>query len=763
MAIFKKVLLVTALTGAFVLTETAVAQTFEPGMVVTTCYDQFNGGDPAIAIEDLRNPSTMGGILGAPWNYSGSNTAKMPASWDRNEVGQVFGLAIGKQQSATTSPDIFTSSTNIYQFGGNGSYNIFRLNPDRALTSGDYELFFSVSSNGAPNSNQESLGQIAYNHINDVLYVSNFDDGFIYTIADTGSGSGNQIGSYDHGSNRQLDISAGLAALGDDTTQSTTPDGRQVWAVQFNPIERRLYYAVHESVGLNTIWSVSVDVSGVPDATTIKKELDVNTVNTARINYISDISFSFDGSKMLIAERYKFGTNQAHSSRVLHFNGSHTSWTPIGSPNRQKIGSGGNNNSAGGVDYSYEYLADQSNIDLARPEERIVVTGDSLIVPHPTNPRVYGIQSTPISLGLNAPWNINDHYFVDFNSTIGNNDKFEIGDVEAYRIPPPTPWDCATIEASGVCTESSLGGPNTHSVTLDITHDKLGSVDNNLPITDILITTEDGVTYPDLFTPNLFNPSLPLLWGQSTSATFDVRTQPGDEEVCLVVEINKPDPSAEMTPINGFCCTETICIDIPSCESCLELQGDYLVSYSYDDNSVSIEGEVCSDNINLEDLSITTRGNDMAITSLTPTNGGTCLAFEATYTGADALPDDGLDLSFAFSASSAEDSNGVANCCKDTLSIEYLDENDPNIENLDDNIIVWPWPIDWELIEWIELGALFSTDGADRLERYLIKKNLIPQNMRVIASSEAFLIITPDNVVKDKINWVDIPVAKSTP
>ena len=171
------------------------------------------------------------------------------------------------------------------------------------------------------------------------------------------------------------------------------------------------------------------------------------------------------------------------------------------------------------------------------------------------------------------------------------------------------------------------------------------------------------MTYPDLFTPNLFNPSLPLLWGQSTSATFDVRTQPGDEEVCLVVEINKPDPSAEMTPINGFCCTETICIDIPSCESCLELQGDYLVSYSYDDNSVSIEGEVCSDNINLEDLSITTRGNDMAITSLTPTNGGTCLAFETTYTGADALPDDGLDLSFAFSASSAEDSNGVANCC----------------------------------------------------------------------------------------------------
>ena len=191
MAIIKKSLSVTVLTCAMALSKTAVAATFEPGMVVTTCYDQFNGGDPAVAIENLRSPLTMGGLLGAPWNYSGTNTAKMEASWDRDEVGQVFGLAIGKQPSAAISPDIFTSSTNIYQFGGNGGYSIFRLNPDRALASGDYELFFSVNSNGAPNSNQESLGQIAYNHINDVLYVSNFDDGFIYTIADTGSGSGN--------------------------------------------------------------------------------------------------------------------------------------------------------------------------------------------------------------------------------------------------------------------------------------------------------------------------------------------------------------------------------------------------------------------------------------------------------------------------------------------------------------------------------------------------------------------------------------------
>ena len=770
--ILKKIWIGTICIGLNLIGNAATAQTFQPGMVVTSCYDPTNGGDPAIAIENLQHPLNSGGELGKPWNHSSNsnfqsgatpNRAPMPVNgtWDQSEVGQVFGIAIGGHSAPGVSPDIFTSSTNVYRGGGDGRYDIFRLNPDKALTLGTYEVFFGVSSTGAPNSLSSSLGQIAYNQSNSVLYVSNFDDGFIYTISDTGSGLGIQTDGFDHGNSRAFDSSAALANLPDDTSQGTTIMGRHIWAVQFNPVERRLYYAVHDAQFLNSVWSVGVDAAGVPVPSTILREfirptLPPHFTATLPDKFISDIAFSFDGQSMILSERYQHdGGNPAHATRVLHYEGSSGSWVPKSSNDRQIIGGHlTGNNSAGGVDFSYDYLADGSDIDLSKPEGRIVATGDALEY-LPTS-YVYGIQSTAISQALALLWNANDHYFIDFNDAMFN--KLDIGDVEAYRVAPPVPWNCATVNASAICTESSLGGPNTHTVSLEITHDMLGSNSSNLPITDITITTDDGTVYPGLFTSNMFTPALPLTWGNTTSANFDVQTSPGDEEICLTVELNKADPDALMTPMNSFCCTEVICFDVPKCEGCLELENDYLVSYSYDNNLISIEGTICSDDISPSDLSIEVDGSSMNIINVTPISGGNCLAFEAEFTGPNVPVDDGLDTLFTFYTSSDQNNQGVSQCCQDTLLIEYLSESD-NIDNLDNNdtVIFWDWDdIDWEVIEWdvIDWGIL-NTDNLSRIKTddfksYLIRQGLIPQSAKVIVMDSDITVLSKDNLVRKK-------------
>jgi len=427
------------------------AQTFEPGMAVASCSANEDA-DTVVAIEDLRNPAISGGALGQVWNNAPANPNQTPivAEWSRDELGQVFGLSIGVRNNNRTSPDIFVSSTDIYQeppyLGSattypDGRYAIYRLNPEGGLGAGEYELFAQVASVSGANNAQSSLGQVAYNKDDRVLYASNFDDGNIYAFAD--SQPAVFLSSFDHGVARvnEIDPSTGLnyQSLPDNVAIIDTPNGRFVWGVQYNSNERRLYYAVHDDENRNSIWSVGLLPSGIFDDVSIRREFEVDNLYSGQM--VSDIAFTFDGNSLMIAERYKLNPYKGspHLSRVLHYSGGTGAWTVSPVDNRQRIGfytagTSRNNNSAGGLDYSYDYNSDVTDINSSVPEGRILATSDAMTLGS-SIPSVYGIQSTALSDRF-TPFDLDDHYLIDLNGILsGGNDKTQIGDVEAYRLP----------------------------------------------------------------------------------------------------------------------------------------------------------------------------------------------------------------------------------------------------------------------------------------------------------------------------------------
>lgn len=464
-------LLCSSLTAPALLSSTpacALPGDWAPGAIVTTCSAPSDT-EPVVGIEDLRSPSTTGGTPGNAWNWSGPTPpgfsagkfAPMAHVWTRGELGQVFGVALDRQ----STPDIFVASTDIY--GGvpgpnyttypDGRYAIYRLRPAGGLANGKYELFFKVQTTG-----QASLGQIAFNSdalnggVQGVLYASNFDDGKIYVVKNsaTNSGGGALLTTYDHGLSRSTVVDPATGALfvqiADDTTQARSKDGRLVWAVQFNRAEGRLYYAVRDGDHKNSIWSVGVDASGAPNMPSLRREFEVisdeGNDNSSTKLMVSDIAFTFSGTLMMIAERYDRNfSSQVHQTRVLHFKKSGSSWVPEQADNRQRVGAHGQNgatnaNSAGGIDYSYEYnlgtSAASSAIDVTKPEGRIVVSGDALTLGVASANLVYGVESTALDKRF-TNYSAGDHYYADFNgSAISNEyDKTEIGDVEAWREP----------------------------------------------------------------------------------------------------------------------------------------------------------------------------------------------------------------------------------------------------------------------------------------------------------------------------------------
>lgn len=692
-----------------VIAQDAQAQTFEPGMVVTSC-SAGQDDQTVVAIEDLRRPATTGGTLGQGWNYAATNKPPIPANseWTRGELGQVFGLALGGIDPNTGEKEIFVSNANIYReppwggtattYPGGDRHGIFRLNPSGGLNNGRYEKFYSVPSQGS-NANRAttSLGQIAYSLDSRTLYVSNMDDGIISAVRDNGSNAlGTQIGLFDHGMNR--DTIGGLPEISDNNTARLTQHGRFIWGVQVNRSENRLYYAVMESETSNSIWSVGLTPSGTFMSATIRKEFDVPASVSKGVG-VSDIAFNFAGNTMMIAER---GAELAgwlrynpHTARVFHYTGSSGAWVPEVGGNQQKVGDYGSHaNSAGGLDYSYGYKADESDIDTLQPEGRTLITANAM-----KGVTVYGIQSTSISKGFTA-WNNLDHYFVDFNGVLGNpgnQEKNYVGDVESFRQPTQVvdDWECLTIEGTAECTGSSLGGPSENQITLDITHDILGSAGNNMPITDLRVTTVNG-PYPGAnLVPGDFGtnpvPGLPLFWGDSTSVTFPYDAAPGQQQACFLIDVNKPvgdsQSQAPWMSNNELCCSMEVCVDLTPCENCLELDGDYQISYfdarGNGTDYVGLTGTICSDALTLDNLVVEYGGQEMTIVNITPT-GGNCLTFSAELREPNLIPDDGLDMpAFEFSATSEPNALGVAECCEDRLETEEYFSNDPNVTQLD--------------------------------------------------------------------------------
>jgi hypothetical protein len=486
---------------------------FPPGSAVVTFASQnadgstavFDPTQPVVKVWDITNPGA--GPPPAPavptvWPLKGftPTDGKGNFIWSGSNLGQVFGLALDDDLkgpyiyvTATAIYGSTTNPTNNYNscpncYPGNTSLSlatsnsppfsnsgfppagtfagapgspiygaVWRLSLNGGLSSGSgtYELIANI-----PNSNAMSLGQIAFNPDAQTFYVSNFADGMIYIFSKPAIGSALPITSfttYDHGLTGRSAV--GLPPIVDPTTPHYlfTQYGRRVWGLQYNPVDKRLYYAVwnsdyrNQGGGNNEIWSVALNAAGQPDpggTPFVRKELVIpphpsipttdclpssSNSNTCPMTNtysqpVSDIAFKRTGDVMLLAERGErialnilggYDTSAsgnstlAHSSRIDRFNRSGGSGAPwliaTGNAYGEYAGDVTNNlpatdftgyrtDSAGGVTFGYDYTLSASGqnatANLGAPDGWVWNTVNSYTTLN--SGRVYGFQGAHV-------------------------------------------------------------------------------------------------------------------------------------------------------------------------------------------------------------------------------------------------------------------------------------------------------------------------------------------------------------------------------
>ena len=454
------------------------------GMAVVTCFSGADGNSPnsqdpngfVMGIKDIRDPQGNSAPF-PPNNWdNATNTSYHHASWIASNMGEVFGLAL--EEGAASAPDIFVTTTgvtreddmNLYPRTGGTGGEVFRIDGSTGALSVLTTLpntTYTYNRTGTPYSRYVGLGQIAYNNINDVLYVSNLDNGLVYVLNAT---TGATLATFDHN-----------PALADNTSQEVTQPLRMVYGLAYNPQENRLYYGAPSQPGTAewviaselSVWSVPLNADGTIDATGKQLELSYST----SFSVISDISFSCDGTKMLIAEQQVtaktstgqyFMTRGAHSAHVFEYTGSTGSWSSnltyeIGANYSSSIDG---ENAAGGVDYGFNNHG--TNADNANIDDAIVATGDALVFGSaaPVG-SIYGVQISPsgVPVAQDANGFPSDSHLVDVDGISGGSaDKFTTGDVEVYGCSKPL---LATLVDTTICEGSAFG---SNSTTISVTN-----------------------------------------------------------------------------------------------------------------------------------------------------------------------------------------------------------------------------------------------------------------------------------------------------
>jgi hypothetical protein len=140
------------------------------------------------------------------------------------------------------------------------------------------------------------LGQVSVN--NNVspakVYVSNLDDGKIYTLND---GVYNSVYPcvFDHGATKPS------PTLADDTTLLYTQKARMVFGLEYHQELNRLFYVLRNAVDQDEVWSLALDSAGCPTGAQCLEFTSPSWTATPMAGSLpSDIQFSADGCRMLI-------------------------------------------------------------------------------------------------------------------------------------------------------------------------------------------------------------------------------------------------------------------------------------------------------------------------------------------------------------------------------------------------------------------------------------------------------------------------------
>ena len=492
------------------------AVSFNSGAVAAGTYSPSSGSSPVVALFDLGNQGTAPIGLVQSWN----NGRYSNSSWSLNKLGSVFGVVIDDVG------DIVVTQTIVYNFdmlgalGGAGS--VYRLN---GATGAATELIRLPNTVDAANPAGAGLGQVDFSCRNSLYYVSNFEDGRIYAIDQSGAVKG----TFDHASGVVTGAlpAGGLAETGD--APGAVPPGERVWAVK--AVDGRLVYSLWVEDGLiidatrnNEIWSVKLDVNGLFVANTAQLELSMPSTGT--VTYpVADIAFD-SNCCMYTAERGMMGVSSTtpHVGRLLKFCATATgAWSPA--TETFSIGTAGSTNSVGGVDIE------------GLPNDRVWSIGDGLNIGYPN---IYGLIGFPAAGG-----DRDNSILIDFDNDFNSQLKTQYGSIDITCVEP---------KACEFKTEDISCKPNSDATmgflwTVQIT--------NNSSIPANLLILPDSAFSPN----NVITISPALAPNASTTLYIPISIGVPGSQFCF---------SATLAGSTGdACCTEEICVELPDC-TCME-------------------------------------------------------------------------------------------------------------------------------------------------------------------------------------------------
>ncbi|MEE9440233.1 MAG: HYR domain-containing protein [Saprospiraceae bacterium] len=400
------------------------------GWAVATCNaDDANSGAVGV-IYDTRNTPTS--PEAADW--STSITSIHPANWTVDQIGQIFGIALGDNN------DVYLAASDIY---------------DTQYSSDPYntgQIFIAKSNNGflaepfidLPNSGGalNGIGNIVYDKINHQLFASNLEDGKIYRI----SAAGNIIDTYDPWS-------------ADNGSNGIVDPIEQVWAIGLNEEDgiQKLYFPRIDGT-TRDMYAISLTNGAFPSSGSESIQFS-NIMGVGQ--RISDIAFSTDGNSMVFAERGTKFLTGAHDSKTLKYTLANGTWSMnlkynVGSWVTEQfpelvVNSG--ENSAGGVDFGAVNVSD--GIDGCDQ----VVWSSMNYLRTDDGGLFYGIQGMNADGNnpSNAPNNPNTQtdIIIDFDAQYDNFiQKGDIGDVEIFKpaisiLSAPTGIATATNAGNG--------------------------------------------------------------------------------------------------------------------------------------------------------------------------------------------------------------------------------------------------------------------------------------------------------------------------
>lgn len=452
--IFYKIGLV--LTTAIMLTHYVKAQL--PLLQGDAVITHSSYGSVVVRIVHLNNTSTA--PLGTNWNTPSMNPVGTKphndnySNWTQSNLGNVFGITLDQNPA----PNIYVSSTQIYNAGTTYDRKIWRLNG----TSGTHTLVYDFPPTSV--SNIKSLGNLKYAKIGTTenIYVSNWDNGKIEritgisTVASIWAIQTGFIPKFGKPQHDAHEMAYGLAI------RNMSGGGHRLYYAKISTNSDGANTGTGASIGgfgNNEIWSISLNpANGDFNGPEIQENIpnmnrppviDGNTGTLVVLPVIADIAFTEDGKQMLVGQQSwgTFGSIAPHNSNVWEFKDNSGVW--LSSGDIFKAGENNGTNAVGGVSYSNNII--QGNSNALACDTTVWFTADAIVYQHGSLLNIYGLQGMNANNGgLSIP---NPYPFVyssdpnsiwiDEDDDLSLMDKRHLGDVEVYKKPLNCAPPCA--------------------------------------------------------------------------------------------------------------------------------------------------------------------------------------------------------------------------------------------------------------------------------------------------------------------------------